>query len=187
MSTTQISSLQALLAHLWRSVVRCQRMNAGQEVKYVLLISARTRLDPPLPDAYFGNTVHPAFVTTTAGELLEHGLGWVARKLNQKIALQTNDEVRNFLKRWAENPALLKIGGLMKNALANSSSPRFDVYGCDFGWGKPVAVRSGSANKNNGKITLFPGKEEKSVDIEVCLSPDKLVALEDDEEFMNQQ
>ncbi|KAL7001240.1 shikimate O-hydroxycinnamoyltransferase [Sarracenia purpurea var. burkii] len=188
MSTTKISSLQALLAHLWRSVVRCQRLNAGQEVKYWLLITARPRLEPPLPDGYFGCTIQREIVTTTAGELLEHGLGWVAWKLNQRISSQTNDEVRKFLKSWAENPALISrkqaLHVASNNALVISSSPRFDVYGYDFGWGKPVAVRSGPENNAGGKMALFPGKEEGSVDIEACLSPEKLVALGDDGEFI---
>ncbi|GFZ09882.1 hypothetical protein Acr_21g0004810 [Actinidia rufa] len=37
---------------------------------------------------------------------------------------------------------------------------------------------------SDGKITLFPGAEEGSIDIEVCLSPETLLALGDDEEFM---
>ncbi|PSR91203.1 Transferase protein [Actinidia chinensis var. chinensis] len=184
MSTTSISSLQALLAHLWRAVVRCQHMEANQEVKYVLVVSARPRLQPPLPESYFGNTICGEIVTITAGELVGQTLGWVAWKINRKIALQTNDEIRNFLMCWVKKPKLVTISGYPNNTLYPSSSPRFNVYGNDFGWGKPVAVRSGLANKRDGKITLFPGVEEGSIDIEVCLSPETLLAMGDDEEFM---
>ncbi|GFZ16145.1 hypothetical protein Acr_25g0005540 [Actinidia rufa] len=184
MSTTSISSLQALLAHLWRAVVRCQHMEAKQEVNYVLLVSVRPRLRPPLPENYFGNTIHGEIVTTTAGELVEQGLGWVAWQMNQKIAMLTNDEVRKFLRGWVENPKLLTMSIFKNNTLTTSSSPRFNVYSNDFGWGKPLAVRSGSANKSDGKMTLFPGVEEGSIDIEVCLSPEKLLAMGDDMEFM---
>ncbi|THG09226.1 hypothetical protein TEA_014536 [Camellia sinensis var. sinensis] len=52
------------------------------------------------------------------------------------------------------------------------------------GWGKPLAVRSGLANKRDGKITVFPGMKEGSVDIEVCLLPEKFLAMENDKEFM---
>jgi len=73
------------------------------------------------------------------------------------------------------------LGG---NMLAISSSPRFDVYGNDFGWGKPVAVRSGSGNKYNGKISVFAGAEEGSIDVEICLSYEILEALANDAEFL---
>ncbi|KAG5528648.1 hypothetical protein RHGRI_029356 [Rhododendron griersonianum] len=89
------------------------------------------------------------------------------------------------LEKWAESPKLVKMGDVTSNALITSSSPQFNVYGCDFGWGKPVAVRSGLANKHDGKITVFPGAEEGSMDIEVCLLPETLEAVVHDSEFMD--
>ncbi|CAI0411833.1 unnamed protein product [Linum tenue] len=65
-----------------------------------------------------------------------------------------------------------------------SSSPRYDVYGNDFGWGKPVAVRSGAGNKFDGKVTVFTGVEAGSMDVEICLSPETLERLGGDQEFM---
>lgn len=62
------------------------------------------------------------------------------------------------------------------------SSPRFDMYGCDFGWGKPVAVRSGRANKFEGKVSLYPGRDG-GIDVEVTLLADHMAALEEDDEL----
>lgn len=45
-------------------------------------------------------------------------------------------------------------------------------------------MRSGAANKMNGKIALFPGAEEGSIDFEVCLLPETLHAMAEDAEFM---
>ncbi|KAL7171274.1 hypothetical protein ACSBR2_036007 [Camellia fascicularis] len=185
MSTTTISSLQALLAHLLQSVVRCQSINdTNQEVRYKLFIGARPRLKPSLPEGYFGNAIHGEVVCTKVGELLEQGLGWAAWKINDVIALQTNDVVRDFFNCWVKNPKLLTRSSLANATLYTSSSPRFNVYGNDLGWGKPLAVRSGLANKTDGKITVFPGMEEGSVDIEVCMLLDKFLAMENDKEFM---
>ncbi|XP_058181330.1 uncharacterized acetyltransferase At3g50280-like, partial [Rhododendron vialii] len=179
--TSTISSLQALLAHLWVSVVQCRSIPSDQVVTYALQISARGRLkDPSLPEGYFGNKAHPTTIAITAGELLEKGVGWAALEMNKAIALQTSDQVRNFWKCWLENPKLPKWGAFPKNCLVTSSSPRFDMYGNDFGWGKPVAVRSGSAKKIDGMRTLFPGAEVGSIDVEVCLAPEKLVSMGED-------
>ena len=58
----------------------------------------------------------------------------------------------------------------------------FDNY---FGWGKPVAVRSGRANKFDGKISAFPGRDGGgSVDLEVVLSPETMAGIESDPEFI---
>ncbi|XP_060182315.1 protein ENHANCED PSEUDOMONAS SUSCEPTIBILITY 1-like [Lycium barbarum] len=186
MDDKSISSLQAYLAHLWRSVTRCRKLDAEQEVVISVIVGARSRLHPPLPEGYFGNAVYIKQVETSAGELLKNGLGWAAMQMNKVVSSQNSEEVVKMYKSWAENPILFTKGsGFLGNTnLGISSSPRYNIYGTDFGWGKPVAVRSGMANKSDGKITLFPGIEEGSVDIEVCLLPETLQAMENDQEFM---
>ncbi|GMY11790.1 uncharacterized acetyltransferase At3g50280-like [Fagus crenata] len=155
--TNKISSLQAVLTHLWRP-----------------------RLHPPLPEEYLGNAVQAGTVTIKAGDLLKRGLGYAAWEMNKMVALHTEEKLRSFLESWVEKPRLLTESSVAGNALVTSSSPRFNVYGNDFGWGKPVAVRSGAGNKTHGKITVFPGVEEGSIDIEACLSPEVLVAMGND-------
>lgn len=154
---------------------------------YLIIFSTGTgsRLNPPLPEVYFGNAIHVKRVKTTAGELLENGLGWAAMELNKVVNSQNSEEVVKIYKEWAENPVLFsKSTVFVGSKLAISSSPRHNIYNTDFGWGKPVAVRSGMANKSDGKITLFPGVEEGSVDIEICCLPKTLQAMENDSEFM---
>ncbi|XP_016557759.1 uncharacterized acetyltransferase At3g50280 [Capsicum annuum] len=183
-----ISSLQAFLAHLWRGVTRSRKIIAEEEVSVYLTIGARSRLNPPLPEGYFGNAIHMKQVKATAGELLKNGLGWAAMKINKMIVAQNFEEVMvKFYKEWAENPFIFsRDSQFVRNntRLGISSSPRFNIYGNDFGWGKSIGVRSGMANKSDGMITLYPGVEEGSVDIEVCLLPETLQALENDQEFM---
>ncbi|KAG1346456.1 hypothetical protein COCNU_06G002850 [Cocos nucifera] len=51
--------------------------------------------------------------------------------------------------------------------------------------GAALALRSGRANKFDGKISAFPGREGGgSVELEVCLAPDTMAALLQDDEFM---
>lgn len=184
MSTNKISSLQAVLGHLWRSVIRSRRVEANQEVTYRLLMGLRQRLEPPLPEQYVGNAILLGAATTTACDLLEHGLGWAAWQINKMIASKTREEVNKYLEDWVKNPKVFTLGGVFGNALVTGSSPRFNVYGNDFGWGRPLAVRSGAGNKADGKLTVFPGVEEGSIDFEACLLPETLQAMAEDAEFM---
>ena len=78
MGTNNISSLQAVLDHLWRSVVRNRCCSGNQEVHYHVHVGMRQRIQPPLPEEYLGNAVLLGTVTTTVENLLDHGLGWVA-------------------------------------------------------------------------------------------------------------
>ncbi|KAJ1389108.1 Transferase [Sesbania bispinosa] len=185
-NTDKISSLQALLTHLWRSMIRCKQLDPQEEVHYFLLIGVRPRLVPPLPEDYFGNAALLSGVTMKAGELLEGGLGKGAWEMNKMISLHSDEMVKKQYEFWVKKPKLITLGSVSSsNSFVTSSSPRFDVYGNDFGWGKPLAVRSGGAQKRNGKITVFTGAEEGSVDIEVCLPYEILVDLGNDPEFMH--
>jgi len=52
-------------------------------------------------------------------------------------------------------------------------TPRFDFFGNDFGWGKPIAVRNEvGLERNFGRVIVLGGAEEGSIDIEVCLPYD---------------
>lgn len=181
--SNKISSLQALLAHLWISITRNRHVNAAEEVSYALQIGLRHRMVPPLPEEYLGNAVLLGEVKSLAGKLVEGGLGSAAQEINKMIASTTDKEVRKFSEDWTKSPRLF-VRGLPNNMLLTGSSPRFDVYGNDFCWGRPIAVRSGPGNKFDGKMTVFAGAEEGSIDFEACLSPQTLEAIAADLEFM---
>uniref|UniRef100_A0A7N0UB56 Uncharacterized protein n=1 Tax=Kalanchoe fedtschenkoi TaxID=63787 RepID=A0A7N0UB56_KALFE len=181
-----ISSLQAVLAHIWRAVSRNGRVHGNDDVHFTLGVGDRTRTEPPLPTHYFGNALRLFKGSMKVEDIVaENGFGRAALHLNKRVASQTCSFVMDFIDSWIKDPCLLRLGTMMTvNSLLTSSSPRFDVYGNDFGWGRPVAVRSGGAHKLDGKITLFVGAEDGSMDVEVCLLTETLEALERDSEFM---
>ena len=79
-------------------------------------------------------------------------------------------------------PKIYKRPGLTSNnKFITVSSPRFNVYGKDFGWGRPIAVRTGPSSKFDGSLTVFSGAEEGSMDFESCLLPETML---EDAEFM---
>ncbi|XVF59387.1 hypothetical protein PTKIN_Ptkin07bG0271700 [Pterospermum kingtungense] len=182
--TNNISSLQALLSHLARSAFRNKNLDPNEEIFYRMQMSARPRLHK-LPKQYFGNAVRTRNITMKAKELQELRLGNIAMELNRMIATQTEEEFIKNLESWITSPKLVTMAEVMSNVMSATSSPRFNMYGNDFGWGRPIAVRSGSANKFEGKVTLFCGAEEGSIDVEACLSPETLDAMASDQEFVD--
>ncbi|XP_074283746.1 putative acetyltransferase At3g50280 [Silene latifolia] len=183
--TNTISSFQALTAFVWKSVVRATSRPANEVTKCRLAINNRPRFDPPLPNNYFGNCVNVLATSTTVDELLNHDLGWVASQLHHLVVNYNDKVVRDELEQWLISPVFFRLDMLASPGITMSSSPRFDMYGNDFGLGKPVAVRSGSANKFPGSVTACPGREGGgSVELEICLPLESMIALELDEEFM---
>ncbi|KAJ4843920.1 hypothetical protein Tsubulata_045280, partial [Turnera subulata] len=185
--SNSISSLQSLLAHIWRCISRCRQIGPHEEIVLHQLVGLRPRLKrPELPEKYFGNAFVSGKVCLKAGDVLQkNGLGYAALEMSKVVASYTEDKINGTLKSWIANPVSTVDGYVAMNTVFTSSSPRFNVYGNDFGWGRPVAVRSGSANKLDGKITVYPGAEEGSIDVEVCLLAHTLQALGLDLEFMD--
>ncbi|KAL9237692.1 hypothetical protein vseg_012212 [Gypsophila vaccaria] len=188
----QISSFQALAAQVWISINRARIAPLEQMTLCFVPIDARARFNPPLSPDHFGSMVQPLFVTSTVGELLENGLGWAAAQLNEALTAYDEKAVLDSLKAIMANPFVLKpddnttTESREKPSMVRfAGSMRFDVYKPEFGLGKAVAVPTGYSGKIDGKVTMNAGRGGGgSVDLEVCLLPHNMSALESDEEFL---
>ncbi|KAJ0585070.1 putative shikimate O-hydroxycinnamoyltransferase [Helianthus annuus] len=182
-----ISSLQAVSALLWRCVTRVRHQPSNSETTCKLVISNRSRMNPPLSDDYFGSPIDSVSGTATVEDLMAHGLGWAALRIHEAVTNHDDIAVKKIVDSWCRNPVVYKPNALFHpNTTHIGSSPRFDMYGCEFGLGKAVAARSGFVNKADGKMTMYPGREGGgSMDVEVCLLPEYMMALECDEEFIS--
>ncbi|WOL08248.1 hypothetical protein Cni_G17000 [Canna indica] len=183
---TSISSLQSISSLLWRCITRARGFPPEQITRCRVAAQNRSRLNPPLSPDYFGNAIYAIPAATTVGELLAHDLGWAARLVHETVGGHTDSAIRKAVAAWMAAPVIYRVDMFDPFSVMMGSSPRFDVYGCDFGWGKPVAARSGTAHKFDGKVTFYAGREGGgSMDLEICLEPPFMRALEEDEEFMS--
>ncbi|XP_051131439.1 BAHD acyltransferase DCR [Andrographis paniculata] len=183
--TAEISSFQSLCAHLWRAVTRARNLSPDKTTTFRMAVNCRHRLEPRLKPLYFGNAIQSIPTAAKAGELLTNDLSWGADLLHHNVVAHDDATVRRGVKDWENNPRLFPLGNFDGAMITMGSSPRFPMYDNDFGWGRPLAVRSGRANKFDGKISAFPGAAGNgSVDLEVVLAPETMAGLENDSEFM---
>ncbi len=183
--TAEISSFQSLCALLWCAVTRARNFPASKMTTFRMAVNTRHRLEPKLSPCYFGNAIQSIPTYASAGDVLSHDLRWCAEQLNKNVLSHDDVMVRSYVENWERDPRCFPLGNFDGAMLTMGSSPRFPMYDNDFGWGKPVAVRSGRANKFDGKISAFPGREGGgSVDLEVVLAPETMAGLESDPEFM---
>ncbi|KAK1647652.1 hypothetical protein QYE76_065457 [Lolium multiflorum] len=180
-----VTRFQALTSLLWRSITRARGLAPEQETVCRAAVNNRGRLRPALPAEYFGNTIYAIGTEAVrAPELLERGHGWAAGAVGRAVAAHTDAAIRARVAAWMAKPMVYTLTWFDPYGTMMGSSPRFDMYGCDFGWGKAVAARSGKANKFDGKTSLYPGREGGgSMDAELTLTPEHMAALEQDEEF----
>ncbi|XP_047949453.1 protein ENHANCED PSEUDOMONAS SUSCEPTIBILITY 1-like [Salvia hispanica] len=158
------SSLQAVITHLWRSMIRCHSAGLSEETTFEFPMGTRWRISPPLPDEYFGNAIIPGFI-------------------NRMVNSTGPEKVKEFFSGWAKEPKFVQFDTIPTNRFILINSLRFDVYGNDFRWGPPVAARSGRGSSFDGRVTVFAGPDG-SLEVEDCLLKETLCAMAEDVEFM---
>ncbi|KAL8248012.1 hypothetical protein R6Q59_009228 [Mikania micrantha] len=179
------STFQSLSTHIWHAVTRARQLKPEDYTVFTVFADCRKRVDPPMPESYFGNLIQAIFTVTAAG-LLQASPPEFAASMIQK-AIDTHDakaiEARN--KEWESNPIIFQYKDAGVNCVAVGSSPRFKVYDVDFGFGKPESVRSGANNRFDGMVYLYQAKDGgKGIDVEISLEAGAMENLEKDKDFL---
>ncbi|PIN18283.1 Shikimate O-hydroxycinnamoyltransferase [Handroanthus impetiginosus] len=183
--TVEISSFQSLCALLWRGITRARKLPSSKTTTFRMAVNCRHRLEPKLDPLYFGNAIQTVRTYALAGDVLSKDLRWCAQQLNKSVVAHNNAAVRKYVENWKRDPKCFLLSNFDGTMITMGGSSRSPVYDTDFGWGRPIAVRSGRANKFDGKISAFPGREGGgSVDLEVILAAETMAGLESDLEFM---
>ncbi|XP_027336054.1 BAHD acyltransferase DCR [Abrus precatorius] len=182
----EISSFQSLSAQLWRAVTRARKyLDVSKTSTFRMAVNCRHRLEPKMNPFYFGNAIQSIPTVATVGDIISKDLRFCAELLHRNVVSHDDATVRRGIEDWENAPRLFPLGNFDGAMITMGSSPRFPMYNNDFGWGRPLAIRSGKANKFDGKISAFPGREGNgSVDLEVVLAPETMAGLENDVEFM---
>uniref|UniRef100_A0A803LPJ3 Uncharacterized protein n=2 Tax=Chenopodium quinoa TaxID=63459 RepID=A0A803LPJ3_CHEQI len=185
-----ISTFQALSAFIWTSITRVRNLEPSIRIICSFALSWRTRITPPFSQECFGNYIEGVQCASKVRDLLGLGLGSTALLIRQSVESIDDTEIQKRLHNYAKAPYVPQTGSRSAyyepNGVLIAGSAKFDMYGPEFGLGKAVAVLAGYANKDDGKVTLNPGRKGGgSVDAEICLKPETMNALESDEEFMS--
>ncbi|KAJ1686464.1 hypothetical protein LUZ63_017854 [Rhynchospora breviuscula] len=184
---SDISSFQSLCALIWQAVTRARKWLPGDYMTtFRMAINCRHRVEPRVSPMYFGNAIQSTPTRAKVEEVTGKDLRWVAGLLHASVLAHGDAAIRHVITDWEAAPKCFPLGNPDGTVINMGSSNRFPMYeGNDFGWGRPLAVRSGKANKFDGKMSAFSGREgDGSVDIEMCLAPETMTALLLDEEFM---
>lgn len=178
----KITSIQALCALLWRSVVRSTRKkNNEDDTSCFLICNDRSRVRPPLAPEYLGNFIHPIIKSIKVGELLANNMGWVALLLNQGVEEVTHELVCDKFVNWIKSPFIPALDKPTPNSIVVGGIPRANLDDIQFGLGKAIAIRNGS-DKYDGKVVLNTGVEKGSISLQICLSLEKMAAFQEDDE-----
>ncbi|GAV76288.1 Transferase domain-containing protein [Cephalotus follicularis] len=179
------STFQSLAVHIWRHVTHARELKPEDYTVFTVFADCRKRVDPPMPETYFGNLIQAIFTVTAAGLLTGNPPEFGAGIIQKAIEMHNAKAIDERNKEWESAPKIFQFKDAGVNCVAVGSSPRFKVYDVDFGWGKPEGVRSGSNNRFDGMVYLYQGKNGgKSIDVEISLQAGAMERLEKDKEFL---
>ncbi|WOK99972.1 hypothetical protein Cni_G08684 [Canna indica] len=175
----EISSFPSLCALVWRSMTRARAwLPANATTTFRMAVNCWCRVTPKVSTNYFGNAIQSIPTTASVGDVAVRDLRWAAQLLHRNVAAHGDEAMRRAVAEWEAAPRCFPLGNSDGAGITMGSSHRFPMYeGNDFGWGLPAAVRSGQANKFDGKMLAFPGRDlGGSVELEMCLAPETMAA-----------
>ncbi|KAM6552713.1 hypothetical protein CsatB_013475 [Cannabis sativa] len=140
------TTYEILAGHVWRCVCKARKLSNDQETKLYTLVDGRSRLQPPLPPGFFGNTIFSATPIVKAGELLESNENtWYAVNQIHSTLKRIDDcylrSALDYLELQPNLSALSRGSHTFRSPnLGIISWIRLPFYDLDFGWGRPIFV-----------------------------------------------
>ncbi|XP_022855950.1 spermidine hydroxycinnamoyl transferase-like [Olea europaea var. sylvestris] len=120
------SRYEALTGHMWRCASKARRHAVEQITRLHIAVSFINRMQPPLPQGYFGNANLREAAIITARELLSNPLSYASSKIREAVERVTDEYVRSYL-------------GVIKALPDVSVHRNFHTMGCALGgsYGNP--------------------------------------------------
>jgi shikimate O-hydroxycinnamoyltransferase len=171
---------ETLTGHVWRSACKARRHKPEQPTALGVCVDSRGRMQPPLPDGYFGNASLDVIAVSQAGELLSKPLGYAASKIREAIETVTNEYVISAIDFLKNQPDLTRFQDI--HALGGAEGPFYGnpniavvswltlpIYGLDFGWGEEIYMGPGTHDFDGDSLLLPSPNEDGSVILAICL------------------
>ncbi|KAK8502113.1 hypothetical protein V6N12_012563 [Hibiscus sabdariffa] len=153
------SSFNILAAHIWRCLSKARDLSDDQATRLQFPVDGRFRLNPPLPQGYFGNVIFVVALVAQAGDLKTESFIDTVRRIHERLK-KVNDEYLRSAIDCIEKES--DISSLVRGPhtfrcpnLSVIPWVWLPVYDVDFGWGRPSYM--GPANVvQEGKIYIIP-------------------------------
>ncbi|KAK6126623.1 hypothetical protein DH2020_039633 [Rehmannia glutinosa] len=182
---------EAVAGHIWKCACRARKHAHSQPTAMGICVDIRKRVQPPLPEKFFGNAIVDVIACSRSGELMRNPLGYAAGRIREAIDSVTSEYVNSaidFLKNLEDFSRLQDIHALRSNQGPFYGNPNLGViswialplYGLDFGWGKEVFMAPGT-HDCDGDSLILPGYDgDGSLVVALCLQAE---CMEDFKKF----
>ncbi|RXH77861.1 hypothetical protein DVH24_039832 [Malus domestica] len=158
------TTFKALSAFVWRARTEALRMKPDKKTKLLFADDGRSKLEPPVPEGFFGNAILLTHALCTAGELMENPFLFAVGLVDKAVKMVT-DVTR-------ARPSLAAT-------LLITTWSKLSFHTTDFGWGEPVF--SGPVGLPEKEVCLFlsHGEDRKSINVLLGLPASAMKIFED--------
>ncbi|KAI3743276.1 hypothetical protein L1987_60982 [Smallanthus sonchifolius] len=167
------SSFTVACAYIWCCLA--QTRNDERQV-FIIPIDCRTRLDPPIQAAYFGNSIAGCILIAKTTVLTgKEGFIATAKLMGENLneLLTDKDGILKEKVGWED----LFSDGVPTSMISIAGTPKLKLYDLDFGWGKPKKLERISLDYG-ASISIDAGKEsDQDLEIGVCLTATQMRAF----------
>ncbi|KAF4397648.1 hypothetical protein G4B88_027388 [Cannabis sativa] len=173
-SLLHLSSFCLTFSYILVSLAKAKGLHKdGQKIFFGFAVDARSRFEPPLPGTYLGNCVVGKFAEAYAKDLAgEDGLFLAVKAISD--AIRSYETAKETILYGLENlvPVFLKSHeegkGSHDELYTIASSPKFEPYNTDFGWGRPKKSDVVSIDKT-GAISLSDTRNGDGIEVGLVL------------------
>ncbi|XP_057447714.1 phenolic glucoside malonyltransferase 1-like [Lotus japonicus] len=168
----RLSSFSVTCAYLISCVVKVEQVKS-KRVAFVFSVDCRTRLEPPIKPTYFGNCIMPHLAVAETGEVLgDDGFINALVVISDELS-ELESGVMNGAEDWISK--IQSVAG--DKMFSTAGSPRFEVYGVDFGWGRPKKVDVTSVDRT-GAFSLSDSRDiHGGIEIGLALNKSQMEAF----------
>ncbi|CAH8390540.1 unnamed protein product [Eruca vesicaria subsp. sativa] len=147
-SDLHLSTFVVTFAYVWTCMVKARGGEPDRPVRFRYVADFRNRLDPPVPETYFGNCVVSIVLDEYKAEMFLGEDGFVngVKILSDSVKGCSSRGVESIWEQYEEGKKNFKVG---TQVLSVTGSNQFGIYGSDFGWGRPVNTEIMSIYGNN--------------------------------------
>ncbi|CAI9780029.1 unnamed protein product [Fraxinus pennsylvanica] len=181
-NTISYSSYAMLAGHVWRCTCNARGLPEDQETKLYIATDGRSRLQPPLPEGYFGNVIFTATPIAVAGDLQSKPIWYAASKIHDALARMDNDYLRsalNYLELQPDLKALVRGAHTFRCPnLGITSWVRLPIHDADFGWGRPIFMGPGGIAYEGLSFVLPSPENDGSLSVAISLQTEHMKVFE---------
>ncbi|TVU12292.1 hypothetical protein EJB05_45928, partial [Eragrostis curvula] len=183
----KVTTFSTVVAHVWRCACTARGLAGTEDTRLYMTAEARSRVRPPLPDGYLGNTIVRASAVDKVDAIISGSLSITTSRISKAIAMLKDEFIRSLVD-YAELATSDPEAAADLRIQEWTVIPETDLWvvswlgvtfsDVDFGWGRPSFIRP--ATIQGGAVFLIPSPDcHGGIDVAVAMEPERLARFKE--------